>query len=123
MDRLNEECGVVAVYQTGKGNSARNVSPIVVRALLDLQNRGQLSAGLSSYNPSRDRILQTHKNLGTVQEVFHLNQSHKYHRLMDEYAGSAAIGHTRYATSGAQDNDLAQPFERVHGRMWKWFAI
>ncbi|MCH8842910.1 MAG: amidophosphoribosyltransferase [SAR324 cluster bacterium] len=123
MDRLKEECGVVAVYQTGKGNSARNVSPIVVRALLDLQNRGQLSAGLSSYNPSRDRILQTHKNLGTVQEVFHLNQSHKYHRLMDEYAGSAAIGHTRYATSGAQDNDLAQPFERVHGRMWKWFAI
>ena len=123
MDRLKEECGVVAVYQMDNGRPGQNVAPVVIRALIDLQNRGQLSAGLTSYNPDRDRILQTHKDVGSVQEVFHVNQPHKFDRLIEEYAGVAAIGHTRYATSGARDSDQAQPFERVHGRMWKWFAI
>jgi amidophosphoribosyltransferase len=122
MDRLKEECGVVAVYQMGRGND-RNVYPLVVRSLLELQNRGQLSAGLTSYNPTRNRILQTHKDLGTVHEVFKLHDPHKSRRLMEEYAGIAAIGHNRYATSGSADSANAQPFERVHGRMWKWFAI
>jgi amidophosphoribosyltransferase len=122
MDRLKEECGVVAIYQMGKGNE-RNVSPYVVRALLELQNRGQLSAGLTSYNPHRNRILQTHKDLGTVHEVFRLHTPHKSQQLMEEYGGIAAIGHNRYATSGQADSANAQPFERVHGRMWKWFAI
>jgi amidophosphoribosyltransferase len=122
MDRLKEECGVVAVYQMGRGNE-RNVYPQVVRALLELQNRGQLSAGLTSYNPGRDRILQTHKDLGTVHEVFQLHNPYKSRVLMEEYAGIAAIGHNRYATSGQADSANAQPFERMHGRMWKWFAI
>jgi len=123
MDRLKEECGVVAVYQMGNGENPRNVAPVAVRALVDMQNRGQLSAGLTTYNPNRSRILQTHKELGTVHEVFHLNQPQRCTRLMDEYAGIAAIGHTRYATSGSADYETAQPFERQHGRMWKWFAI
>ncbi|MCZ6557003.1 MAG: amidophosphoribosyltransferase [SAR324 cluster bacterium] len=123
MDRLNEECGIVAVYDLNKGGGKKNVAPIVVRALLEMQNRGQLSAGLTSYNPTRDRILQTHKELGSVHEVFSLNNPFKSKRLMAEYAGHAAIGHNRYATSGAMDSAQAQPFERMHGRMWKWFAI
>jgi amidophosphoribosyltransferase len=123
MERLKEECGVAAVYHFGKGPDRTNVAPIVVRALLEMQNRGQLSAGLTSYNPDRDRILQTHKELGTVHEVFGLNNPYKSKRLMEEYAGCAAIGHNRYATSGSLDSSHAQPFERVHGRMWKWFAI
>ncbi|NIP73602.1 MAG: amidophosphoribosyltransferase, partial [Gammaproteobacteria bacterium] len=97
--------------------------PHVVRGLLELQNRGQLSAGITSYNPGRNRILQTHKDLGTVHEVFRLHNPHKSRQLMEEYAGIAAIGHNRYATSGDTDSANAQPFERVHGRMWKWFAI
>ena len=123
MERLKEECGIVAVYDLRKGEEKRNVAPTVVRALLEMQNRGQLSAGLTSYNTTRDRILQTHKDLGTVHEVFSLNNPYKSKRLMEEFAGHAAIGHNRYATSGALDSAQAQPFERVHGRMWKWFAI
>lgn len=122
MERLKEECGVVAAYQMGRDRE-RNVYPLVVRGLLELQNRGQLSAGLTSYNPTRNRILQTHKDLGTVHEVFRLHTPHKSTALMEEYGGIAAIGHNRYATSGTADSANAQPFERVHGRMWKWFAI
>ena len=123
MERLKEECGIVAIYQMGQGNGARNVAPLVVRGLLELQHRGQLSAGLTSYNPTRDRILQTHKELGTVHEAFALYDPAKADRLMEEFAGHAAIGHNRYATSGSLDTAHAQPFERVHGRMWKWFAF
>jgi len=123
LDSLKEECGVVAVYQMGNDAEPRNVAPLAVRALLAMQNRGQLSAGLTTYNPHRNRILQTHKDLGSVQEVFALNNPHKSRRLMEEYGGIAAIGHNRYATSGNTDPSLAQPFERMHGRMWKWFAI
>ena len=123
MDRLKEECGIVAAYQTGQAEAGCNVAPAVVRGLLALQNRGQLSAGLTSYNPQRDRIIQTHKELGTVHEVFRLNNPAKGTRILEEYGGIAAIGHTRYATSGTEDDSLAQPFERVHGRMFKWFAI
>jgi amidophosphoribosyltransferase len=122
MDGLKEECGIVGAYQMGPGKP-RNVAPLVVRALVDLQNRGQLSSGLTSYNPQRSRILQTHKGVGTVHEVFHLNESREHRRLMEEYAGCAAIGHNRYATSGEVDTANAQPFERQHGRKFKWFAF
>jgi len=121
-DHPKEECGVVGIYQMGRTRS-RNVYPMAVRALLDMQNRGQLSAGITSYNPHRNRLLQTHKAVGTVHQVFQLNSPEESRRLMTEYGGIAAIGHNRYATSGDNDSANAQPFERVHGRRFKWFAI
>ena len=33
------------------------------------------------------------------------------------------IGHVRYATSGKNEVDYAQPLERHHGRLWKWFSF
>lgn len=99
------------------------VSRLVPRMLLDLQNRGQLSAGITTYAPDRKQIIDTHKDAGTVTEVFHLNQRPLYHKLMDEYAGRAAIGHVRYATCGQDDRSYAQPFERHHIKKYKWFSF
>lgn len=93
------------------------------RLLLDLQNRGQLAAGFTTYNPQRGKILDTYKQIGTVIEAFRLNHQAKSESLMREYAGRAAIGHVRYATCGANDRSHAQPFERHHGCKWKWFSI
>jgi amidophosphoribosyltransferase len=48
----------------------------------------------------------------------------KYQSLISDHAGQASIGHTRYATSGEEDDiRYAQPFERQHGRLWKWFSF
>ncbi len=47
----------------------------------------------------------------------------KHQAILAQYAGRAAVGHTRYATSGADDSRFAQPFERHHGRLWKWFCF
>ena len=114
-------CGIVGVYSLG--DSSKNVYPLVVRGLLDLQHRGQLSAGITSYNPARKRILQTHKDNGKVHEVFQINHPYKSRKYSSDYSGHAAIGHTRYATSGDNEDQLAQPFERPHGRKSKWFSL
>lgn len=55
------------------------------RMLLDIQNRGQLAAGFTTYNPHRKQLIDTYKDVGTVAEVFRLN-----HRgNMTTYAGYA----------------------------------
>mgnify|MGYP006274872131 FL=1 len=91
--------------------------------LLDLQNRGQLAAGLASYDPQRTQLLDTYKDIGTVSEAFRMSHPEEFRQILRDYRGKAAIGHTRYATCGADDRRHAQPFERHHGRLWKWFAF
>jgi len=121
---LHEECGIVAVYQLNQGNALPvNVSQYIPGMLLDLQHRGQLSAGFSSYNNKRPRLLQTHKDLGNVESVFRMYRTRKARQLLERFGGTAAIGHVRYATSGKENKNFAQPFERVHGKKSKWFSI
>lgn len=131
MSDLNHECGIVAVYHLpGREVSPlcpeqgpEEVSRLVPRMLLDIQNRGQLSAGMTSFNPTRNQLISTYKDVGSVSEVFRMNHAGKYESLMKEFAGRAAIGHVRYATCGAEDLNYAQPFERQHLQKHKWFSF
>lgn len=93
------------------------------RMLLDVQNRGQLAAGMTSYNPTRRQLIDTHKDTGTVSEVFRLGHREAAEQLMQAYSGRAAIGHVRYATCGHDDRSYAQPFERHHLKKHKWFSF
>jgi len=130
---LHHECGVAALYWLAKPAAKpglasasvkdKDVASLMPGVLLDLQNRGQLAAGVSTYNPGRTQLLDTYKEVGTVSEAFRMSHPQKYHSIMSEYAGPAAIGHTRYATFGHDDRRGAQPFERHHGRLWKWFSF
>ena len=131
MAELHHECGIAAIYHLPE----RGVSPLLTqpdpeqasrlipRLLLDIQNRGQLAAGMTTYSPHRNQLIDTHKEVGSVTEVFHLNHPEGYERLMKEYAGRAAIGHVRYATCGKDDRSYAQPFERHHIEKSKWFSF
>ncbi|HWG45093.1 MAG TPA: amidophosphoribosyltransferase [Gemmataceae bacterium] len=131
MDELHHECGIAALYHLPSPETSRlaplagaeQVSRLMPRLLLDLQNRGQLAAGFSTFDPRREKLLDTFKQIGTVIEAFRLNHQAKYESIMREFAGRAAIGHVRYATCGANDKSYAQPFERHHGCKWKWFAF
>jgi amidophosphoribosyltransferase len=135
---LHHNCGVAALYwldeRPGGGVGTRggrasarvtggDVAPLIAPILLDLQNRGQLAAGMTTYNPSRDQLLDTYKDVGTVAEAFRMSHPAKHRAVLSEYAGRAAVAHTRYATCGLDDTRYAQPFERHHGRLWKWFAF
>src|SRR6476469_816133 len=131
MEDLQHECGVAALYHLpGQKVSSlipdgdpRRVTDLMPRMLIDLQNRGQLAAGMTSYGAERDVILRTYKEIGTVIEAFRLNREDKAKKVMQEYSGTACIGHFRYATCGANTRAYAQLFERRHGSKWKWFAF
>lgn len=131
MSELHHECGIAGIYCIpGRGRSSivpagseGEVTRLIPRMLLDLQNRGQLAAGFTTFRADRDQILSTYKEIGSVIEAFRLNHRGKYESIMSENAGPAGIGHVRYATCGADDRNYAQPFERPHGCKWKWFSF
>nr|WP_044183952.1 class II glutamine amidotransferase [Pirellula staleyi] len=130
MAEIHHECGIAAVYQLPGDvhplcpeGLPEQASRLLPRMLLDIQNRGQLAAGMTAYHPGRDQILDTHKEIGTVSEVFRLSHKGKAESLMQRYSGVAAIGHVRYATCGAEDRNYAQPYERHHLEKRKWFAF
>lgn len=131
MAELHHECGIAAVYQMRSDRPGpivpkqgpQAVSRFMPRLLLDIQNRGQLAAGITSFNPRRNQLIDTHKDVGTVTEVFSLNHPHEAETLMRDYEGLAAIGHVRYATCGKDDKSYAQPFERHHIEKRKWFSF
>jgi amidophosphoribosyltransferase len=139
MDELEHECGIAALYYFDKSQKSTvfdplgepdkpkakpdNIHILMPRMLVDLQNRGQLAAGMTSYNPDRADLLETYKEIGLVSEAFRMNQVTKYEKILEECAGDAVIGHVRYATSGPATRPYAQPFERKHGCKWKWFAF
>ncbi len=131
MAELHHECGVAAIYHLLDQGKSRltpaagvdHVSRLMPRMLVDLQNRGQLAAGMTTFNASRNQRLRTYKQIGTVIEALRLNHRGKFESIMRDYAGHAAIGHVRYATCGPEDRSYAQPFERHHGRKWKWFSF
>jgi len=131
MSDLHEECGVAAIYHLpGRGTSPlcpegnpRQIARLMPRMLLDIQNRGQLAAGMTSFDPQRKQLIDTRKDVGSVTEVFRLNHRGKYESLMKRYGGIAAVGHVRYATCGADDRSYAQPFERHHIKRHKWFSF
>lgn len=118
---LRHNCGVAAVSLKNKDEN--NALFYLYRILLNLQNRGQLSAGITTYNAKRPQLLDTYRNMGTVNEVFRTSNIPKSMEIFKKYAGSKGIGHVRYATCGPDDRAAAQPFERKHGRMWKWFSF
>jgi amidophosphoribosyltransferase len=126
-----EECGVAAVYWLPNGRPSSLYASLGVpaatrllpRMLLDVQNRGQLAAGISTFSPDRRQLLLTYKAVGTVSEAFVLNNPDGAERLMRTLDGLAGIGHVRYATCGQEDCSFAQPFERPHIKRYKWFSF
>src|ERR671934_66067 len=58
MDDLQHECGIAALYHLHSASASAltplggpdQVSRLMPRVLLDLQNRGQLAAGFTTYN-------------------------------------------------------------------------
>ncbi len=130
MSELYEECGIAAVYHLDgpisdlcPAEGPNEVTRLIPRMLLDLQNRGQLAAGMTTYRADRSQLIDTKKDVGSVTEVFRLAHRGKMESIQAEYAGSAGIGHVRYATCGQDDRGYAQPFERHHLERHKWFSF
>jgi len=122
---VKEACGLAAVSipEKGKEFSKQDIVPLLRKMLLRQQHRGQLSAGITTFDEERPQIIETYKELGNVSMVFRSHHPGKSKAITEKYAGTKGIGHLRYATSGCNEKDDVQPFERHHGRRWKWFSF
>ncbi len=122
---IKDECGVAAVYlpDNKKEQPLGGAAFYLYKMLLQIQNRGQLSAGITTFNADRQQLIDTYKKRGSVSEVFYTKIKDRARGIMNKYSGDRGIGHVRYSTSGGDDESSAQPFERHHGRTWKWFSF
>jgi amidophosphoribosyltransferase len=125
-----EECGVTGVYLKKELShypvgGAAHYNFVMLNAL---QHRGQLSAGSITYSPQR-RGLSLHKDIGLVVEVFKNSHEGEHRMLLEDHAGTIAIGHVRYPTSGRRDQPRvvqrveAQPMLKEHHHKYKEFGI
>jgi amidophosphoribosyltransferase len=95
MDRPREACGVFGIYAPGL-----DVARVTYFGLYALQHRGQESAGIVVTDGSGE--LNERRDVGLVNQVF-------TERDLHALKGFAAIGHTRYSTTGSNRRENAQP--------------
>ncbi|MGQ0771881.1 MAG: amidophosphoribosyltransferase [Nitrososphaerota archaeon] len=93
---VKENCGVVGIFS----RDGSNVIPMIVDALRALQHRGQEAWGIAI--PKKAPL----KRLGLVSAA-----SSEMHKITEEYASPAAIGHVRYSTVGKSTLENAQPLK------------
>ncbi len=96
---FKDECGVFGIWP------AAEASRKTYLGLYALQHRGQEAAGICT---REGRKLHLFKGLGYVADVFG-------EATLDSLPGDAAIGHTRYSTTGGNVASAAHPF-LVQGR-------
>jgi amidophosphoribosyltransferase len=90
-------CGVIAV--SGSHNSPYEV----YFGLMNLQHRGQDGGGILTVDNTRTGGFQLQRGSGLIENVFS-------ERSFRNLKGTAALGHSRYATIGRDDPNLLQPF-------------
>lgn len=95
MDRPHEACGVFGIHAPGL-----DVARITYFGLYALQHRGQESAGIVTTDGSGE--LSERRDVGLVNQVF-------TERDLHALKGFAAIGHTRYSTTGSNRIENVQP--------------
>jgi amidophosphoribosyltransferase len=84
-DRLKEECGVFGIF--GHPEAAA----ITALGLHALQHRGQEAAGIVSFDGKR---FHSERRMGLVGDNF------SERSVIERLRGNAAVGHTRYSTTG-----------------------
>ncbi len=93
-DKPKEACGVFGIW----GADADCIRTTLL-GLMALQHRGQESAGVAVLQEDAIRVAV---GMGRVDQVFRQEQ-------VDALEGRAAIGHTRYSTTGGSRIENAQP--------------
>lgn len=95
LDRPHEACGVFGIYAPDM-----DVARVTFFGLYALQHRGQESAGIVTTDGGSN--LHEHRRIGLVSQVFTEDNLH-------DLSGFAAIGHTRYSTTGSNRQENVQP--------------
>ncbi|MFZ0215787.1 MAG: amidophosphoribosyltransferase [Candidatus Dormiibacterota bacterium] len=92
-------CGIFGIH-----SDQVDVANLTYFGLFSLQHRGQESAGIAVGDR---RTVRTHRGMGLVTQVFDPAS-------LRELPGVAAVGHTRYSTTGASRGENAHPLTFEH---------
>jgi len=95
LDKLREECGIVAVSLKANIEAAQ----LAYFALNGLQHRGQQSAGVAVCN---DGVMSCYKDMGLVTEVLD-------EQILTLLKGEMALGHVKYGPAKESFQNYAQP--------------
>jgi amidophosphoribosyltransferase len=87
-------CGIIGV------SNHHDAAQLAYLGLYALQHRGQESAGIVAVDGGG--VARTHRGMGLVSDVF-------AEGVLDGFAGTTAIGHTRYSTAGSSVLANSQP--------------
>ena len=93
-DKPHEECGVFGVW------GVADAAAVTALGLHALQHRGQEATGIVTYDGGR---FHSHRGLGLVGDNF------SSAKVIASLPGSSAVGHNRYATTGATILRNVQP--------------
>src|SRR5438067_1876071 len=88
-DHPREACGVFGIVAPGL-----DVARVTYFGLYALQHRGQESAGIAAASGEPGDDLRVHTRMGLVATAFDEG-------ILHSLAGTHAIGHTRYSTTGS----------------------
>jgi amidophosphoribosyltransferase len=97
-DRPKEFCGIVGIY------GSPEASVWTYLGLYALQHRGQESSGIASSDGQR---IYKHLGMGLVADVFN-------EKILKNLSGHIAIGHNRYSTTGASNQQNIGPIVVNH---------
>ncbi len=93
-DKLHEECAVFGIVDN------EEAAALTALGLHALQHRGQEAAGIVSFDGVQ---FPAHREIGLVGDIF------GRHSVIQRLNGNAAIGHTRYSTTGEPMMRNVQP--------------
>ncbi len=93
-DKLHEECAIFGILDN------EEAAALTALGLHALQHRGQEAAGIVSFDGVQ---FPAHRDTGLVGDIFSRKS------VIERLSGLAAIGHTRYSTTGEQMMRNVQP--------------
>lgn len=94
--KLNEECGVFAIYDR---SGEIDVAQLTYYALYALQHRGQEACGIAVNDNGK---ISVHKDVGLVKEVFDND-------ILDSLKGQSALGHVLYTIEDEDGKENSEP--------------
>ena len=126
---IGHECGVAALYWLGPngesdaGDFEKRGGAHAPACCSTCKTGGNSPRAIARTSPGRDHILHTFKALGGVTEAFRMSHPGKTPIHPQRVRRGPRLSGIRAMPPAAKTTcAYAQPFERQHGRIWKWFG-
>ena len=126
MAEVHDECGVGAVFVKDKAKEKDKALYYLYKLLLNMQNRGQLSTGFTSFNKNNAQLLMRYRHVGSVNQLFKTHNQQKSKSIFEKYFVPKYLL-VKDIMSGLERKELNElwndvPLGTLKGRVKKYFG-